>query len=200
MAVGQALVLAGGGMLAGVAKALVVQGWHVVLPSRRYSPIAAPKTKLGVAALRALRSPGHTPQGGRERGRAIWVEASWDSPRELATKAAAELAGPADLLVAWVHAQYRPSVMRAVEPLLAEDAPVVEVSTTAQFGVPDQQEPSLATHRTQVVLLGLVSEMDSGRALSQAEITDGVLAAVNRALSGHPASVHQIGHLRPMLR
>lgn len=187
-------------MLAGVARALVLEGWYVVLPSRRYSPIAAPKTKLGVAALRAIRRPGHTRQGDREQGRAIWVEANWDSPRELATKAAAELTGPADLLVAWVHAQYRPSVMRAVEPLLAEDAPVVEVSTTAQFGVPDQQEPSLATHRTQVVLLGLMSEMDSGRALTQAEITDGVLAAVNRALSGHPESVHQIGHLRPMLR
>ncbi|WP_245616912.1 hypothetical protein [Amycolatopsis taiwanensis] len=215
MSGGQALLLAGSGMLAGVAEALVSQGWHVVLPSRRYSPIPAPETKPGIAALRALRPPGHTrqgdrsqgdweqgdwEQGDRKQGRAIWVQASWDSPWELARKAEAELSGQADLLVSWVHSQYRPSVMRAVEPLLAADAPVVEVSTIGQLGPPDQPEPSLGTHRTQVVLLGLVSETDSGRALGQDEIISGVRAAVCRALSGQPASVHQIGRLRPMLR
>lgn len=201
---GNALILAGTGLLAKVAESLVLQGWHVVLPSRRYRPIsvaeASRETKPGIAALRALRPPGHTRQGGGAPGRAIWVEASWDRPHELAKKTAAALDGRADLLVAWVHGQYRRSVMRAVEPLLAVDAPVVEVRAAERFGASAEAEPSLAGHPTQIVLLGLVSEADSGRALPHSEATSGVLAAVHRALNGHPPSVHQIGRLRPMVR
>jgi hypothetical protein len=197
---GQALILAGTGMLAEVAEVLVLQGWHVVLPSRRYSPIPASETKPGMAGSRALRPPGLTRQGVGEPGRAIWVEASWDRPHELAKKTEAVLEGRAGLLVAWVHGQYRHSVMRAVEPLLAPDAPVVEIRAADEFAPAAEVEPSLVAHPTQIVLLGLVSEVDTGRALPHREVAGGALAAIHRAVNGHPPSVHQIGRLRPMVR
>src|SRR6187399_235702 len=169
---GRALILAGTGMLPEAAETLVRQGWRVVLPSRRYQPLAVPEivvpeTKPGIAALQRLRPPGHLPQAFADDmrgGRAVWVEASWDRPAELANKAATALDGEADLLVAWVHDQYRVDVMRAVEPLLARTAGVVEVRTSdwPLF----EPEPVLAEHPTQLVLLGAVSEPDYGRAPS----------------------------------
>src|SRR5207302_11221676 len=95
---GRALILAGTGMLSEVAETLTREGWLVVLPSRRYSPIAESEAKPGIAALRALRPRGHLPHadGNGEHGRAIWVEAHWDRPRQLAKQASVALDGPAD--------------------------------------------------------------------------------------------------------
>ena len=196
----RALVLAGKGMLAGVAEELVRHGWHVVLPCRRYHPLALPDPNPGRAALRALRPRGHRPDGGdhREPGRAIWVESRWDRPRELAAKAEPALGGPADLLVAWVHEQYRRAVLGAVETLLAPSAPVVEVRPAA--GLPAEPEPVLAAHPTQLVLVGSVSEHGGNRPLPHAELTSGVLEGMRRAVEGHAPSLHQVGQSRPMVR
>src|SRR5206468_1933351 len=125
MAGRKALILAGTGMLAGVAEVLTQEGWHVVLPSRRYRPLEC-EVRPGAAALRSMRPPGHRPyRAGSGRswggGKALWVEAHWDRPRELAAKA-------------------------------------------------------------------------------EAEIADGVLDAVRRALNGHASSMHQVGQLRPLVR
>jgi hypothetical protein len=217
-------------MLSEVAEALVRQGWHVVLPSRRYSPLSAEEPRPGAAASRALRPPGHVRERGGsaldapetrdaddvpdaagapgapgvgnvpEPGRALWVEASWDCPHRLADKAEVALGGPVDLLVSWVHGEYRLPVMQAVERLLAETAPVVEVHAASRGGAPVETGSSLPANPTQVVLLGNVSEHDETRSPSHGEIADGVLEAVRRALGGHPASAHQIGYLRPMVR
>ncbi|HEX3648692.1 MAG TPA: hypothetical protein VHV49_09690, partial [Pseudonocardiaceae bacterium] len=54
----QALVIGGSGMLAACASRLVADGWHVVLPSRRYAP------------LREV-------PAGPATGRALWVAADW---------------------------------------------------------------------------------------------------------------------------
>lgn len=199
---GRALILAGAGMMPEVVKALVLHGWHVVLPSRRYSPIAVPEAKPGMAARKGRGSTGlvRPAHGDTEQGRAIWVEAGWDRPDELAEKAEAALAGPADLLVAWVHGEYRSAVMCSVERLLAEDASVVEVWPAAATEPPFGHRPSLEGHPTQLVVLGMLSEYDSSRAVCQSEITEGVLTAVRRAVEGNPASVHQIGRTRPMVR
>src|SRR5690606_40487810 len=97
----RAVVLGGTGMLAGVASRLVDDGWLVVLPSRRYSPL-----------------PDYAEPGS---GRALWVQARWERPERLARDTANALGGKADLLVAWVHNEYRRSVLFAVEPLLAPD-------------------------------------------------------------------------------
>ncbi|NKQ52646.1 hypothetical protein HFP15_07100 [Amycolatopsis sp. K13G38] len=188
-------------MLAGVAEDLVRGGWHVVLPSRRYHPIAVPEQKQGLAALRALRPRGHLPTTGNGQarpGRAIWVEAGWDRPRELAAKAEAALEGPADLLVAWVHEQYRRAVMGAVERLLMPRAPVVEVRGVG--GPPVEPEPLLAAHPTQLVMVGSVSDLGGNRPLAHAEITEGVLEAVHRAIEGRAPSLHQVGQSRPLVR
>jgi hypothetical protein len=65
-----ALVLGGTGRLAGVAAALVAEGWHVVVPSRHPAVIPAPPpppdlagegVAPGAAARRALGPPGHRP-------------------------------------------------------------------------------------------------------------------------------------------
>ncbi|HVV10569.1 hypothetical protein [Amycolatopsis sp.] len=201
MAGGRALILAGTGMLPEVVEALVGDGWHVVLPSRRYSPIAVPGTKPGIAALAKLRPRGHRPTGGKANGkrrpRAIWVQAHWDRPRELAAKAEGVLGGPADLLVAWVHEQYRRSVLGACERLLAPGAPVVEVRGAG--GPQTEAEPVLAAHPTQLVLVGAISELGGNRPLGHAEISDAVLDAVSRAAAGRPASLHQVGQSRPLV-
>jgi hypothetical protein len=172
----RALVIGGTGMLAGCAKALIADGWHVVLPSRRYAPISA---ELSTG------------------GQAIWVEADWADPKVLASKAGPALGGKADLLVGWVHGRARPSVLRAVAPLLAQGAPVVEVhgssSANPVFGCPD---PILDDHPTQQVVLGYVMQNGRTRWLTHAETVDGVLDAVHRALSGRPPGVHQVGEFR----
>ncbi len=198
------MILAGTGMLSEVAETLVREGWHVVLPSRRYSPIAVPEPKQGVAALKALRPRGHRPTngtgtgGGRKPGRALWVESHWDRPRELAKKAEAALGGPADLMVAWVHEQYRRSVLGACERLLTPHAPVVEVRGAG--GPPVEPEPLLTAHPTQLVMVGAVSELDNSRPLAHAELSGAILFAVNRAVEGRPTSLHQVGLSRPLVR
>ncbi|RKT56694.1 hypothetical protein [Saccharothrix australiensis] len=202
-----ALVLGGTGMLQGCADELLAQGWQVVLPSRR-PPMA------GMAARAALGRRGHVPQGrgtplvtaprreDEHRRRedfqraATWVRADWASPADLAERVREVLPAPADLLVAWVHQSYREPVLRAVAPLLAPDAPVVEVHDSGgispRYGLP---EPVLAGHPTQQVVLGFVRHGSTTRWLSHEEASVGVLAAVRRALDGRPSSVHQVGEV-----
>lgn len=175
----RALVLGGTGMLAGVATALLDDGWYVVLPSRR--------------------RPGMPATNGDGRG-AHWVKADWTMPDALADAARDALRGPADLLVAWVHREVRASVLRAVLPLLAPDAPVVEVHGSASAnpvgGCPD---PILADHPTQQVVLGYVRHAGRTRWLTHQEISTGVLDAVKRALAGKSPHVHQVGEFRPSI-
>jgi hypothetical protein len=172
----RALVLGGTGMLAGCTATLVAEGWHVVVPSRRHFPISA-------AAF-----------GDDLPQRALWVATDWLDPVDLAERAGRALGGPAELLVAWVHSEYRESVLKAVAPLLTPDAPVVEVHGSAAAdplsGCPD---PVLPDHPTQQVVLGLMRVGESTRWLNHAEVSDGVLAAVRRALAGRPATVFQVG-------
>ena len=179
----RALVLGGTGMLAGCAEALVAEGWHVVLPSRRYAPI-----------------PANDGDGNGHR-KALWVEATWSEPAALADGAARALGGPADLLVAWVHRTERISVLRAVAPLLAPGAPVVEVHGSASAnpvgGCPD---PVLEDHPTQQIVLGFVRHAGRTRWLTHQEISAGVLDGVRRALAGKPSAVHQVGEFRPVHR
>lgn len=164
-----ALVLGGTGMLAFCAAELSSRGWHVVVPSRR-APLM-PDSGPGRAARATVRT-GNRP---------TWVRAEWAQPAVLAEDAQFALGRPADLLVAWVDAEYRQAVLRAVEPLLAPHAPVVEVHAAAP--VPD---PVLDAHPTQQVLLGHFQH-DANRRISA-----GVLEAVERALAGRPPSLHQV--------
>ncbi|PXY19722.1 hypothetical protein BAY60_31905 [Prauserella muralis] len=184
-------------MLSAVALDLATDGWRVVLPSRRYCPL--PTEDMADAGTR----PSRWGRGRRKErvgsGRAIWVEAHWDRPRELARGAEKALTAAAELLVAWVHESYRRSVLGAVEPLLAPKAPVVEVRQLSDLAfLPEEPEPLLAGHPTQQVLLGNLSEDAADRPLGQQEITRGVLHAVERALEGRPSSLHQIGERRPV--
>lgn len=173
----RALVLGGTGMLAGVATWLVRDGWLVVLPSRRYGPLPDP--------------------GPEPRGRARWVQARWERPQRLADDSEKALGGPADLLVAWVHGGFRSAVLHAVEPLLAEDAPVVEVHGASAGDPPGRgMAPTLSGHATQQVALGYVREGTRTRWLTHAETVDGVLAAVRRALEGAPVAEHYVGEAR----
>lgn len=181
----RALVLGGTGMLAGCAETLIADGWHVVLPSRRQAPIPAADID----------------GNGNGHRKAVWVQASWAEPAALAERAARALGGPADLLVAWVHRTERMSVLRAVAPLLAPRAPVVEVhgsgSANPVGGCPD---PVLADHPTQQVVLGFVRHAGRTRWLTHQEISAGVLDGVRRALAGRPSAVHQVGEFRPVHR
>lgn len=153
-------------MLAGVSARLVGAGWHIVLPSRRYAPLAV-----------------------EGNGRARWVRADWNRPNDLACKATRVLGGPADLLVAWVSEESREPVLRAVGPLLTPGAPVVEVH--AHDAVP----PVLTDHPTHQVVLSEVGFAGRTRWLSDEEITSGVIAAVDRALSGLPPAARRLSEL-----
>ena len=128
----------------------------------------------------------------------MWVPADWSDPDGLAERAGRALSGPVELLVAWVHSEHRPAVLRAVEPLLAPDAAVVEVHGAAAVdafgGYPD---PVLPRHPTQQVVLGFMPVGSTSRRLSHEEITDEVLAAVERALGGRAPGVYQVGEPRP---
>jgi NAD(P)-dependent dehydrogenase (short-subunit alcohol dehydrogenase family) len=185
-----ALVLGGTGMLKGCADELLAQGWQVVLPSRR------PEGLLGRAAKAALRGRGHVPHVSGAEGSRVAVAADWARPAELADRVRAVVDRPADLLVAWVHESYRDAVLKAVAPLLAPHAPVVEVhdsgAVQAVQGLPD---PALDGHPTQQVVLGFVRHGGGTRWLSHEEASVGVLAAVHRALDGRPPSVHQVGEI-----
>lgn len=175
----RALVLGGTGMLAGVASALLDDGWYVVLPSRRRPALPA--------------------TDGNGRG-ARWVKADWTMPTALADSARDALGGPVDLLVAWVHREVRSAVLRAVVPLLAPEAPVVEVHGSASANpVGGCPEPILAGHPTQQVVLGYVRHAGRTRWLTHDEVSAGVLDAVHRALAGKPPHVHQVGELRPSI-
>lgn len=166
-------------MLSACTSALVAEGWHVVLPSRRYAPIPA------------------TPSNGGG-GRALWVAADWSDPAGLATRARRALGGPVDLLVAWVHREHRAAVLEEVAPLLAVGAPIVEVHGSAAAVLVDgYPEPVLMDHPTQQVVLGFVPVGRTSRRLTHEEISAGVLAAVRRALAGRPPAVHQVGEPRP---
>ncbi|HVK22362.1 MAG TPA: hypothetical protein VM677_13475 [Actinokineospora sp.] len=172
MAVRRALILGGAGMLTECTAALIAEGWHVVVPSRRYAPLPA---DVGL-------------------GQARWVQADWSDPDDVAARASRVLDGPADLLVAWVHGQARGPILRAVEPLLAPDAPVVEVHSSIDLvlGVPDP----VIDHPTQQVVLGAVAGRGSVRWLTQHEIAASVDDAIRRALAGRVPGVHQIGVVR----
>ncbi|TDV42587.1 hypothetical protein [Actinophytocola oryzae] len=175
----RALVLGGTGMLAGVAAALLDDDWYVVLPSRRRPRI---------------------PATNGDNRRPHWVQADWSVPTALADSVKDALGGPADLLVAWVHREVRTGVLRAVAPLLADGAPVVEVHGSASAnpvgGCPD---PVLDSHATQQVVLGYVRHAGRTRWLTHREISDGVLEAVKRALAGKPSHVNQVGEFRPSI-
>lgn len=183
----RAVVLGGTGMLAGVASALVRDGWLVVLPSRRYGPLRDTVPEAG-------------PDDVRPRGRALWVQAHWERPERLARDTANALDGPVDLLVAWVHGGFRRAVLQAVEPLLAPGAHVVEVHGASAGDPPGRPEPggadpTLPGHPTQQVVLGYVREGTRTRWLTHHEVVDGVLLAVRRALDDAPVAEHQIGEL-----
>lgn len=158
-------------MLAGCVETLTSEGWLVVLPSRRRPP---------------------------DTHEATWVEADWSHPDTLAERAHVALGGPADLLVAWVHGSFRVPVLRAVSPLLAEDAPVVEVhGSSSAHPVRGCPEPVLSDHPTQQVVLGFLRQAGRTRWLTHKETASGVLAAVRRALEGRQHAVHQVGEFRP---
>ncbi|HEV3359178.1 MAG TPA: hypothetical protein VG247_20435 [Pseudonocardiaceae bacterium] len=176
----RALVVGGTGMLSGVVAELVRDGWHVVVPSRRYAPI-----------------PLDLPESaGDDDRQAIWIEADWSEPGSFAERADRALGGEADLLVAWVHDAYREDVLAAVTPLLARGAVVVEVrGATAAAPHGGKPEPSLPEHETQLVVLGFVRDGEGTRWLTHREISEGVLEAVRRALADRPPETHQIGEV-----
>ncbi|RLK59457.1 hypothetical protein [Actinokineospora cianjurensis] len=157
MAIRRALVLGGTGMLNGCALRLVANGWRVVLPSRHYAPLPADH---------------HT-----GTGRAIWVEADWSKPHTLATKAAHVLGAPADLLITWLPDEALPPTLRAIEPLLAPGAPVVETHAAR-----DRWPTPLPNHPTHHVVLTPIGYAGRTRRPTQTEITEALLHTTRRAL------------------
>ncbi|QVQ52842.1 hypothetical protein J4H86_03180 [Spiractinospora alimapuensis] len=168
-----AVVVGGTGMLAGVVESLAGRGWSVVVPSRR-----------------GWR--GAPPHGVR------WVRGEWSDAEALASSVRAVIPGPVELLVAWVHTPHRGPVLRAFTALLARSAPVVEVWGSAGADpLATLPEPTLPAHPTHQVVLGYARAASGPRWLTDAEIADGVASATERAFSGSPPGVHEVGTVRP---
>lgn len=199
MTVRNALILAGSGMLNPVAGRLATEGWRVVQPCRRYSPLPT-EAEPGPPLTPAVPWPrGGTPPEDLGAGRVLWAQAHWDEPCDLARRVENLLTAPAELVVAWVHESFAPSVLAVVEPLVAPGAPVVEVRSAPDLhGLPKPPEPLLPGHPTQQLVLGAVSGRGTGRPLGQAEIVECVLDTVGRALAGHVPSLVRVGEPRPV--
>ena len=127
---GRALVLGGTGMLAGCVAALVGDGWHVVLPSRRHAPIPAEpiergefkpgayaRAALAVARAQAVQCRAQSVVGGGRLVRARPVRRPCRPGPGWVRRPAGGVGARGD----------RARVMQAVRPLLAPAAPVVEV-------------------------------------------------------------------------
>lgn len=169
VAMDNGLVLGGTGMLSGAVEGLTTHGKNLVVPSRR--EYASPDSRVR------------------------WVRAEWKEAGQLA-EAVAPWA-PFDLLVAWVHTPHREPVLRAVDPLLARGAPVVEIwGSAARDPLATLGAPVLARPTHQVVL-GYRQERGTARWLADREISAGVLDAALAALSGAEPRVHEVGVLRP---
>ena len=159
------VVIGGTGLLSGAAVSLADRGWQVVLPRRRADRVT-------------------------DRAQtAHWVQADWSTPDSgLADRIRTALGGPADLLVVWAHGGLHGSMAETVGPLLAEGAPVVEVhsGSSAHSG-------GLPGHPTHQVVLGVVDFAGRTRRPTAFEVTDAVVATVDRATAGRLPGVHQIG-------
>ncbi|MBB4930471.1 hypothetical protein F4561_001291 [Lipingzhangella halophila] len=169
----QGLVIGGTGMLAGTVRGFSARGWDLVVPSRR--------------------RPRFATDGENVR----WVRGEWDFPAELAAAVAREATAPFGLLVAWVHTPHRDGVLKAVQPLLAPDAPVIEVWSSASQDPLATLPPAVLDHPTHRVVLGYQRSGRSARWLTTTEISEGVLAAALAALAGAPPAVREVGVLRP---
>lgn len=190
----QALVLGGAGMLAPSVRTLVSDGWQVVMPSRRYHPLPADAPASQRPRRPQAPSASGAPALVREEptGRALWIAASWNRPHELAVKARKAFTAPASLLISWLPEEYRVDVTEAIAPLLAKDAPVIEVYSGATIldGLP---EPALPSHPHHQVALGYVKQGDRLRWPNAGEIAEAVHSVVEHALEGRAAAVHQVG-------
>ncbi len=154
------LVLGGTGMLAPAVRRLLADGTTVVSASRRPERLEAHPFLTG-------------------------IRADWSNAEGLAGEVAPH--GSFDSAVLWVHLEHRPTVYRAVSPLLADDAVVVEVSGSGGR-VPEARElaTTLLAGRARTLRRVLLGSMPHGfgrRWLTDEKISAGALAA----LHGGPA-------------
>ncbi len=171
-AIGHALVIGGSGMLAGLCRSLQDRAERVSVMARNERRIRAV-------------APGIEP-----------VACDYNDGMALAETLA--LLEPPDLLIAWLHGR-APSARRALAECVAAEGRFVQVLGSAHG---DPAHPERLTEMAaaadglpidyQAVLLGFVVDGGHSRWLSNAEISNGVLAAV---ASGAPLST--VGTVEP---
>ncbi|UYV11646.1 MAG: NAD(P)H-binding protein [Phycisphaera sp.] len=167
----RALVVGGTGMLAGVVEALAARGWQVAVLAR------------GPTRLDALASlPGVTP-----------LRADYTDAKAFADAVRSVL--PVDVVVAWVHstAPEAPQQLASLVTGLADSVDFYHVQGSAAGRAPGDDEiasvPGVAYRR---VVLGFVVDAGRSRWLTDQEISQGVLEAIDRR-----ASWHVVGQLEP---
>lgn len=158
----EVLVVGGTGMMRPAVHDLINSGARVILVARRPD-----KAATATAA----------------RGRLSPVAANWSEPDRLADAVKETMGGRAIAeALLWIHTPYDEGVHRALDPLLATDATVVQLWGSAGADprrsrpLPDQYTPP-RSYRS--VVLGFADTAEGTRWLTNREISDGALRGLH---------------------
>lgn len=158
------LVIGGTGMLRHAVHELVDRGSRVVVVAR--NPDGAAPSETGA-------------------GEFVPIAADWEAPGSLIDAVSEALNGRrVELVVVWVHAPYRMPLMLELERVVASDAVVVQVWGSAGRDPREALtgERVLLSGRTnRDVVLGYIAGDDGPRWLTDLEISDGALRAIDQA-------------------
>lgn len=170
-----ALVIGGTGMLRPAVHQLLDRGTRVILVSRR--PSRATPREEGPGVL-------------------VPVAAEWQKPEALADSVLAATDGrPVTHVILWVHSPYRSAVISQLYRIVGPRAVVVQVWASARQDpreVRGAEAGTLPGGAIRDVLLGYAREAGASRWLSHAEISAGVLGALDRT-----ESVQVVGQIDP---
>ncbi|HIW99612.1 MAG TPA: hypothetical protein H9871_05665 [Candidatus Nesterenkonia stercoripullorum] len=153
-------------------------------------------THRGHSVTAVSRQPGRATPPSTIPGEFTAVSADWRDPESLTDAVADAAHGHLfPTAVVWVHSPYRVAVMRGLARLLTADAVVVQVWGSASHDprdVLDSQGVDLPGRTMCHVMLGYVRLAGISRWLSSAEISDGVVHALDAA-----EPVHVVGRIDP---
>lgn len=150
----------------------------------------------GLKVVAVARNPGRAAPDGTLGARFVAVVADWRDPASLVDAVQAATSGHrATQLIIWAHSPHREALMSELERVAAADAVVVHVWGSAgkdpREALVAQKDPTPGCAVRDVVL-GYIEEDGVSRWLTHAEISTGVLGALDG-----PDGTHLVGQVDP---